>query len=100
MENDPYLLRDLAWCGPCTRPLVAALLSPGRRYYGCPFRQCCRPLVPAGPIEHETWQRFAAWYGVVAEGIPSDRRQAVLRQVLAFVVVGADASELAFAWRA
>src|SRR2546429_1818746 len=98
VENDLYLLHDLVWCGPCTRPLIAALLSPGRRYYGCPLGLCGRPLIRAEPIEDEVWQRFGVRYAVPAEEIPSERRQAVLRQVLAFVGVGAKPGALALAW--
>src|SRR6266568_7995792 len=62
--DDRYLLRDLAWCGPCGLSLEPALLSPDRRFYGCRNIHCPRPLVPAELLEALVWQAFWYLFGV------------------------------------
>jgi len=98
--GDLYLLRDLIWCGLCAVPLVTVQIRPsGTRYYGCPNRPCPRPLVPAEVTEQRAWHRFSFRYDALAHGVPRDRRQAVLGQVLKRVLVGANTTALAFEWR-
>jgi len=73
-----YLLRSLLWCGACDLPLIAVLVPPGARYYGCTTSGCAHRLVPANVLEQRVWSRFVAISQVLAEGVPRDRRHDVL----------------------
>jgi hypothetical protein len=96
---DPYLLRDLLWCGLCDEPFAACLMSTGVRYYGCMNQECRRPLVPAEETEQLVWKGFVLRYEAVAGGLKRDQRQAALHDAFERVTVHSGASELDFAWR-
>ena len=65
-----YQLRDLAWCGICDLPLIAILVPPGARYYGCVNKHCARRLLAADVTEQRVWCRFVAINQTLADGIP------------------------------
>jgi hypothetical protein len=93
-----YVIRDVIWCGPCERPMEPVLVSGGRRHYGCPKRTCAR-LVPAEETEQRVWSRFVQLNELLAHGVRRDQRYALLRQVLARVIVGETATDLMYEWR-
>ncbi|MFI7283090.1 zinc ribbon domain-containing protein [Micromonospora chersina] len=94
---DPYLLRILLWCGPCDVPMHP---HPGRRHkrtYKCPLG-CRKVELPAEAIEAVTWT--AAERRATLSGIAPPFRKSVLEQLLAKVVVRANATnDLHFIWR-
>ncbi|MGI5148383.1 zinc ribbon domain-containing protein [Plantactinospora sp. CA-294935] len=94
-----YLLRGLISCGPCDELLIPSFSSSGRRYYGCPRRQCPRPWIPAEQAEQAVWAHVAARYGDAARDVPQDRRQALLTAVLARVSIGVRIADLHYQWR-
>lgn len=94
-----YLVRDLLRCGPCDRPLIAILVPPGARYYGCDDKQCPRRLLPADVMEQRVWSRFVAFNQTLADGVPRDQRHELLRQLLKHVVVGRTFADLVLEWR-
>ncbi|MDW5322855.1 zinc ribbon domain-containing protein [Plantactinospora sp. KLBMP9567] len=94
-----YLLRGLISCGPCDELLIPSFSSSGRRYYGCPRRQCPRPWIPAEQTEQAVWAHVAATYGDAARDVPQDRRQALLTALLARVSIGVRVADLHYQWR-
>jgi hypothetical protein len=94
-----YLLRKVLWCGLCDLPLVPVLGLPSVRYHACQNKRCPRPLALAEVMEQRVWSRFVLLNEVFAHGVPRDRRQAVLREVLKRVVVGETTVDLCFEWR-
>ena len=94
-----YQLIDLAWCGICDLPLIAILVPPGARYYGCVNKHCVRRLLPAEVTEQRVWCRFVAINQTLADGIPRARRHDVLRELLKRVVIGRASTDLTFDWR-
>ncbi|MDG4789014.1 zinc ribbon domain-containing protein [Micromonospora sp. WMMD1102] len=94
-----YLLRGLLSCGPCDELLIPSFSSSGRRYYGCPRRQCPRPWIPAEQAEQAVWAHVTATYGDAARDVPQDRRPALLAALLARVSVGVRVADLHYQWR-
>ncbi len=97
--DDRYLLRDLAWCGPCGLSLEPALLSPDRRFYGCRNIHCPRPLVPAELLEALVWQAF--WYLFAEPGseLTAEEQRQALAHALEQVTVGVDLGDVRYQWR-
>ncbi|SCG15538.1 hypothetical protein GA0070610_1772 [Micromonospora echinofusca] len=94
--NDPYLLRNLIWCGPCDVPMYP---NPawGQRTYKCGLG-CRRIALPADAIESVTWT--AAERRATLDAIAPPCRQSVLELLLVKVIVVSDApDDLAFVWR-
>ncbi|WP_422773891.1 zinc ribbon domain-containing protein [Plantactinospora sp. WMMC1484] len=94
-----YLLRGLLSCGPCGELLIPSFSSSGRRYYGCPRRQCPHPWVPAEQTEQTVWAHVASTYAPAARDIPPEQRQALLTSVLARVSIGVGLADLHYQWR-
>ena len=94
-----YLLRDLVWCGPCGMPMEPAMLSPNKRFYGCPSIHCPRPVIPAEILEILVWQAFVYLFAEVGPEISAEEQRAALVHSLERVTVGADLGELRYQWR-
>lgn len=97
-STDPYLLRNLVWCGPCDIPMAPAHEPRGdkRRAYKCPLG-CRTAVVLAEPVESMTW--LAAERHATVAAIASIYRQSVLEMLLVKVIVGATADDVSFVWR-
>jgi hypothetical protein len=96
--GDLFLLRDLIWCELCGAPMLAVTLSTGGRFYGCPYRECQRPLIDAPVVEQLVWHQFALLFEDTAAAVPSTLRRAALRRKLRRVRVGEDPTELWHEW--
>ena len=77
-----YAVRELLWCGACDVPWVPILLRPMSRFYVCSVKACSRPAMPARLVEYRVWSRFVRSHGTIAQGVPKDRRNDVLKQEL------------------
>jgi hypothetical protein len=97
--DDPYLLRDLVWCGLCDVAMRPALLPASRRFYGCTHVGCARSLVPAELLEMLVWQAFLYLFAdASAELTTSEQRQALVH-ALERVTVGVDLGDVRYSWR-
>jgi hypothetical protein len=97
--DDRYLLRGLIWCAVCDRLMVPALTSASVRHYGCPDRECPRPLIPAEKVENLVWDHFVYLNQTTADQIAPGSRREAIRQVLARVWVGKEMHDLYYDWR-
>jgi hypothetical protein len=96
-QLEPFLLRGLIWCELCAGQMLPVLLS-GGRFYGCPYRECPRRLIEAEVVEHAVWRQYALLYEGTDIAVPTAVRWKSLRQRLARVRVGEDATELWHEW--
>jgi hypothetical protein len=97
--DDRCMLRDLVWCGLCDVPMIAALLSTGRRFYGCTRVGCPRALVPADLLEALVWQAFAYLFADTSAELTADEQRQALVQTLERMTVGVDLGDLRYQWR-
>ena len=97
--DDRYLLRGLAWCGPCDLSLVPACILPGKRFYGCRNLHCARPLVTAETLETLVWQAFLYLFAEPTADVTWNEQRQALEHVLDRVTVGADLGEVRYRWR-
>jgi hypothetical protein len=93
--DDPYLLRGLARCVRCDRPMACGTMD-GRRGYGC--RTC-----PAGPVTSaralESRVLVEAARRTAIDAIAPGCRASALRQLLVTVVVGPGVDDVRLHWR-
>jgi hypothetical protein len=97
--DERFLVRDLVWCGPCETEMVALVMSPGRRFYGCRNLRCARPVLPAEMLEALVWQAFLYLFADPDPEISVEEQRAALVHSLEQVTVGVDLGSLRYAWR-
>src|SRR5947207_10584761 len=97
--DDRYLLRDLVSCGLCGVPMEPAVLSPDKRFYGCPSIHCPRPLVLADLLEALVWQAFLYLFAEPDAHITGPEWRQALEHVLERVTVGVDLGDVHYYWR-
>jgi hypothetical protein len=97
-SDDPYLLRNLIWCGSCDvlmRP-NRAIGDPRRRTYKCPLG-CRTAALLAEDIEGQAWTAAGQRATITAIAVPY--RRSVLETLLAKVVIGTRVTDVSFVWR-
>lgn len=96
-QPEPFLLRGLVWCELCAAPMLPGLMS-GGRFYGCPYRECPRRLLPAEALEQAVWRQYALLFEGTEVAVPTAARWQCLRRRLVRVRVGEDTTELWHQW--
>jgi hypothetical protein len=94
-----YTLRDLIWCGLCDVPMKPALLSTGRRFYGCIRVGCPRPVASADLLETLVWQAFRYRFAEPGGSLSAVARDKALAHALERTTVGVDLGDLRYQWR-
>ncbi|MGX7670444.1 zinc ribbon domain-containing protein [Plantactinospora sp. DSM 117369] len=97
-SSDPYLLRELLWCGPCNVWMTATRAAGDRRRrtYKCAMG-CRTAALLAEDVELKVWE--ACRQRAATNAIQPAYQKSVLEMLLTRVIVGANTDDLTFIWR-